>query len=107
VTLDTAGADGASLREHLTALSKIPGAPRPPELDIPTSPPAMYMHLWRTFQTLSAGRQFNNGYPQPLSFVEIAAYSTLYGDRLSRFDLDALRELDVIWIAAAVAASRR
>jgi hypothetical protein len=67
----------------------------------------MFTHLWKVFHTLSAGRQFNNGHPQPLSFVEIAAYCALYGDRLSRYDLDALRQLDVVWIAAAVAASRR
>ena len=67
----------------------------------------MYLHLWKVFHELCASRQFNNGNPQPLTYTEINSYCSLFGERLSRFDLAALRRLDTAWIDAASAAARR
>jgi hypothetical protein len=105
--LDTPGEDGVTQRDHLLGIAKIPGAPRPPELDLPTSPPGMFLYVWAVFFKLSATRSWSGNHPLAITYQEIAAYCSLYGEQLSKYDLDVIRTLDGTWINATVQASQR
>ena len=55
---------------------------------------------WRMFSEISQGRTQNGWGPTPLSWLDINAWSTVSGVRLSALDLQILRHLDSLLLDA-------
>lgn len=91
--------DGCTLREHLLEVERIMGE-TPPELIGPELPDCCD-HLWRWFHDIGLGRQSGPFGPMPLSSLEIASWCWLTGTRLQAWELDAIRRLDVAFLANA------
>jgi hypothetical protein len=77
---------------------------RPAELNGPELPPACE-RIYGIFHEMSAGRTFSMSGPAPLSNMDIFAWCSLAGQRLERWELQAIRRLDVAWIKAVNAAN--
>lgn len=74
---------------------KAPADLRGPEL------PGAAVYLWNWFLDLNAGRGGTGFGPSPLSFTEINSWASLNGLRLSRFELDCIKALDLLYLTQA------
>lgn len=63
----------------------------------PRCPPEA-MHLWEWFRDLSFRRLPGGFGPSPITFGEIAAWQSLRRIRLDSWELDALLELDTLFL---------
>ncbi len=57
--------------------------------------------MWEYFEQLHAGRSSNGYSANPISYLEIKAWSDLTGIRLSSFDLRAIRSMDNTFLVYA------
>lgn len=86
--------DGKSLREHLLAVERVTGI-KPKELDELVSLPEEFIFLWNDFVNLSSTR--SGGFSiSPISYLEIYAYSKLYGIKYDPWQLDIIRKFDSV-----------
>lgn len=56
-------------------------------------------HIWSWFISLHRARGSNGMGPNPLSYTDIHAWSSLTGIGVRQSELDALFEVDQIWLA--------
>mgnify|MGYP001627226070 CR=1 FL=1 len=68
-------------------------------LDVPPLPEEAE-HIWAWFQELNLARTGSGFGPNPLSHAEIDAWARLTGRAPSPAEVQALRALDVCWLAA-------
>lgn len=68
--------------------------------DAPEVPPAGE-RVWGIFLALNSSRTGGGHGPNPISHVEIEAWSRLYREPLRAFELDIVRQLDMAWMRAA------
>jgi hypothetical protein len=88
--------DGASLRTHLQRRAKNTGDVDP---RLQMRWPRWGEPLWRAFTSM--GRQYGMAGPLPLSQCEIQAWQSNNSVRLTPWELDMVREFDVIALEAA------
>lgn len=93
--------DGATLREHLHRLARNTGRV---DARLLVEVPAPARQLWGVFMAWSAHRRSGLGL-HPLTYVDVEAWSRLYGVRLTPWELDTLFELDAA--ALRIAASNQ
>lgn len=84
--------NGVPLRKHLEQVEAQTGV-TPRRLQLPEFP-SVYLWHWHTYIEISQGRSQNGWGPTPLSWLDLHAWSTLSGVRLSSMDLQILRALD-------------
>ncbi|TYG33319.1 hypothetical protein FW755_12395 [Lonepinella koalarum] len=85
----------ATNREHLTAIWQQTGV-KPVELD--NVPPSSAVHyLLDIFYRLSIARQMGMA-TNPILYSEILAWSNLTEWRLSQWEIDVIKQLDLIWL---------
>lgn len=71
--------------------------------DVPQEPPFPegLRYLWRWYQSLSLGRGSSGfGGPNPLSFLEVAAWAQLTGVQIDRWELEIIKSIDVMYLAS-------
>ena len=90
--------DGAPRREHLLAVERITKK-RPLELDGVELPPET-AHVWSWFISLHRARGSNGMGPNPISYSDVAAFAGLTGIIIRQVELDALFEIDQLWLAS-------
>lgn len=61
-------------------------------------PPPETAYLWRWFRDLEMARQGGQMGPQPLTYQEMEAWSRLARVRLTPWEADCLRSLDVVYL---------
>ncbi|MGX2975569.1 phage tail assembly chaperone [Ursidibacter arcticus] len=83
------------MREHLIALAEQTGV-IPEELNNP-EPNLAVFYLFGIFQQLSLSRQSEMTF-NPLSYSEIIAWSNLYQTRLEMWEIDVIKQLDLIFL---------
>lgn len=74
---------------------------RPAALDGPELP-ADGAHVWAWFLELSAGRGSNGFGPNPISYLDLLAWSLLTGTITRPAEVEAIMALDRAWMAAQV-----
>jgi hypothetical protein len=90
------GPDGSTEREHLESVERQTGK-RPPSLDGPPLPPDGE-HVWRWFVALSGGRGGNGFGPNPIGWVDLAAWISLTGIIVRPAELEAIMAVDRAWM---------
>lgn len=90
--------DGAPRRDHLLAVERITKK-RPPELDGGDLPPEA-AHVWSFFIALHRARGSNGMGPNPLSYSDIAAWSSLTGIIIRSSELEVLLDIDQAWLSS-------
>ncbi|HHT7871385.1 phage tail assembly chaperone [Pasteurella multocida] len=85
----------STLREHLQAIAEQTGT-TPEELDNP-EPNLAVQHLLVIFQQLSLSRQAGMVL-NPITYSEIVAWSQLYQTRLSMWEIDVLKRIDLVFL---------
>ena len=93
--------DGATEREHLLSVERQTGR-RPVGLDGPELP-ADGAHVWHWFLELSAGRGSNGFGPNPISYLDLLAWSALTGTITRPAEIEAIMSLDRAWLTAQAA----
>ena len=73
-------------------MGKTPLALQPPTF------PEDLLYLWEWFIDLGNARPQGYAGPAPISFSEIKAWSELMGIKLSGWEVEALKDLDIIYI---------
>lgn len=95
-------ADGRTLREHLEAVAEATGTV-PARLADHGEMPQTYAHVWGWFRDLS--RRRSAGWASnPISWVELRAWSELTGIQPDRVELALLTDLDDFYLAAQATA---
>ncbi|MGE4043588.1 MAG: hypothetical protein AB7F35_01950 [Acetobacteraceae bacterium] len=89
--------DGTTRRAHLESVERQTGR-RPAELDGPELP-ADGAHLWEWFLELCAGRGSNGFGPNPISWLDLLAWTTLTGTITRPAEIEAIMTLDRSWIS--------
>lgn len=96
------GTGGITQREHLLQVCKQTGK-TPEELGFilpePPEPPTEGLHLWHWFLELSGARTSNGFGPNPISWNEIDAFNRLNGLRLTPWEAETLRRMDMAYLA--------
>ncbi len=90
--LSRPGEDGVPYRDKLLHHEQSTGK-HPAELDGPDIPPALY-HVWAWFLELDEARTSNGMGPNPITFSEIQAWSTLTGNKPRPHEIKMLKRLD-------------
>ncbi len=90
--------DGATEREHLLSVERQTRR-RPAALDGPELP-ADGTHIWVWFLELSAGRGSNGFGPNPISWLDLLAWTLLMGTIIRPPEIEAIMALDRVWLAA-------
>jgi len=90
--------DGATEREHLLSVERQTGR-RLIALDGPALP-ADGAHVWAWFFELSAGRGSNGLGPNPISYLDLLAWTVLTGTITRPAEIEAIMALDRAWLAA-------
>ncbi len=62
--------------------------------------PADGAHVWVWFLELSAGRGSNGFGPNPISYLDLLAWSMLMGTITRPAEIEAVMALDRVWLAA-------
>lgn len=93
------------MRQHLLAAWKATGE-RPPQLDTPQAPLGQ-RHLLAWFYDMACARQMGYSEPCSLSWVEMRAWAELQGLMLEPWQVQILRRLDQMWLAAWRAGQER
>ncbi len=88
-----------TLREHLTSVYQQTGV-LPPELDEPEIPTSL-AYLWQWFQELSFSRSSHGYGHNPLSYGDMDAWARLTGRRLDPWEVQALKDVDVVFLSHA------
>ena len=89
--------DGTTRRSHLESVERQTGR-RPAELDGPGLP-ADGMHIWAWFLELSAGRGSSGFGPNPISWLDLLAWTALTGMIVRSAEVEAIMALDRAWLA--------
>lgn len=90
--------DGTTRRAHLESVERQTGR-RPAELDGPELP-ADGSHIWAWFLELSTGRGSNGFGPDPISWLDLLAWTALTGMITRPAEIDAIMALDRAWLLA-------
>ncbi|MGT2429243.1 phage tail assembly chaperone [Cupriavidus basilensis] len=90
--------DGSTVRQNLESVARQTGR-RPEGLDGPELPPAGFQ-LWEWFMELNTTRQAGVGL-SPITYPDIQAFFSMIGERPARWQIDAIRRLDFVVLAAA------
>jgi len=71
-------------------------------VDIPLEPPfpEPLRYVWEWYQELARGRGSSGFGPNPISWLDVLAWSGLMDMRLERWELRALRLLDLSYLLA-------
>lgn len=72
----------------------------PKELEGPTFP-YILGYLWSAFLSINKSRQSGFNGPMPLSNRDFKDYSELYGVELSLWEIEALQEVDRVYMKVA------
>lgn len=88
--------NGVSQREHLEQVAKAMG--RAPDALFGPQMPDVALHVWEAFLDLHKGRTYGMGGPNPLTHEGIVAWCNLTGIALSLWELEVIRELDMLWV---------
>ena len=92
----------ATKREHLESVERQTGK-RPGALDGPQLP-LVLAHLWEYWSDLNLGRGYGDMGAQPLSYRDLAAWSTIKQiDNLSSLEMDVVLAIDREWFVARAA----
>ena len=75
---------------------------RPAALDGPELP-SDGAHVWAWFLELSAGRGSNGFGPNPISYLDLLAWSMLTGTITRPAEIEAIMALDRVWMTQQVA----
>lgn len=89
--------DGSTVRQNLESVARQTGH-RPDGLDGPELPPAGFQ-IWEWFLELSTTRPVGFGL-SPISYSDIHAFFAMTGERPARWQLNAIRRLDRVVMAA-------
>ena len=87
---------GTSEREHLEQVERQTGI-RPKELEGPDFP-FLLSHIWSAFVACSKARTGGFSGANPLTYENIKSWIELTGTPLDPREVDAVKELDVIYI---------
>lgn len=87
------------LRDHLEQVAATTGVLDPRLADQPELP-APAAHIWAWFVDLAHSRSAGIGGPSALSYAEIHAWAETTRTAPTPFEVEALRHLDRIWLAA-------
>lgn len=90
--------DGSTVRQNLESVARQTGR-RPDGLDGPALPPAGFQ-LWEWFMELNTTRQAGMGL-SPITYPDIQAFFTMISEQPARWQIDAIRRLDRVVLAAA------
>lgn len=90
--------DGTTRRAHLESVERQTGR-RPAELDGPELP-ADGSHIWAWFLELSVGRGSNGFGPDPISWLDVLAWTVLTRTIARPAEIEAIMALDRAWLAA-------
>jgi len=96
ISLSARQSDGATLREHLESLANQTGE-MPQELEAVDCPEPI-RYLWGYFTSMSKRRTWNGGMANPISNQEMQAWAQPRGIALSAFDVEALDDLETMYI---------
>lgn len=77
------------MREHLAQVWKTTGK-KPKQLVEAIQPPAEVIYLWNWYRDMAAGSD-------KLTYTEILSWSQLYNIKLLAIEVDALKNLDLIY----------
>lgn len=94
LSLGQKGKDGKTLRETLEVVERITGK-KPQDLINPVDLPEFLTPLWQDFISLNQTRQSGMS-AQPISYLEIDAYSRLMQKKFSKFDVITIKRLDAL-----------
>lgn len=94
-------ADGTTQRAHLESVERQTGR-RPSALDGP-EPPVDGTHVWAWFLELSAGRGSNGFGPNPISWLDLLAWTVLTGTITRPAEINAIMALDQVWMKVQAA----
>tara|TARA_R110000772_G_scaffold260035_1_gene377856 strand:+ start:505 stop:804 length:300 start_codon:yes stop_codon:yes gene_type:complete len=94
--MSKSGKDNISKRQHLEQVEKQTGK-RPEELEGPKFP-HLISHVWSAFLSISQSRTMGFNGPNPISLLEIRAWVEMTNATLSSREVEAIRELDVIYM---------
>jgi len=90
--------DGRTLAAHLRLAAKLDARAA---ADLAGPPfPQDCAYVWTWFCELSAARTYDDGRPQPISYTEIKSWAYLTGRQPQPWEVEWLRELDAVWLAA-------
>lgn len=93
--------DGKSYADHLRQFAISTGED-PDEylrsLQESPDPPELLNWIWTSFLELHATRQAGTNGPLSITFLELKAWSELYGYDLQPWELDIIRRLDDAWL---------
>lgn len=100
--MSKAQADGKTLADHHRQFAITKGLDPDDYLEqqYGCSMPQLLGALWELFNDLSATRRSGMAGPEALTYGEIAAYSQLYQQEFTPWEIDALRRLDYAWLKA-------
>lgn len=100
--MSKAQADGKALADHHRQFAITKGLDPDDYLEeqYGCTMPQLLGSLWELFNDLSATRRSGMAGPEALTYGEIAAYSQLYKQEFSPWEIDALRRLDYAWLKA-------
>lgn len=61
--------------------------------------PDVARHVWDHFLSIHRGRSYGINGPNPISFQDIESWSRLTGWKLSPWEVDAVKRLDVAYLS--------
>jgi hypothetical protein len=89
--------DGATLREHFASYRRMARKRHPKDVESCPMPESL-QYLWAYFWDLNAGRPVWQGGFRPIPATEFMAWQTLNEIQLERWELEALRRLDALFL---------
>ncbi len=91
--LSSLGKDGKSLRDTLETVARMKGI-KPQGLINPAQFPMVFAFLWECFLRMS-NKRTNNGFGvNPITYLEIDAFSRLTNTQFSRYEIEIIETLD-------------
>jgi hypothetical protein len=88
--------DGVSLKDKLEQIEKATGK-RPSALNLP-EPPQAGVHVWVWFQELCNGRGHSEVGPNPISWADLHAWSSLTQTVIRPWEIRLIFSIDAQWI---------
>lgn len=83
-------------RAHLEQVQKATG--KTPDALILPEFPHIATHVWDAFMSIHKGRSYGMSGPNPLSWGDIKDWSELNGIRLTPWENEVVKDLDLIWV---------
>lgn len=93
------GKDGTRYREHLEVLAKRGRPDAIAELKGPPEPVEL-KYLLDMFNSLERGRRFGMNGPEPFTWENIESWARLFDEDLEPHEVDALKLLELVSLAA-------